>query len=118
MNKTVVRNYICNKLSCVSHRIEHELGIDRKAWIGLTKSDDSCDEEDLDCTQEGWKWADGATYDPNMHMWADEEPKQQELCGLLHKTGVRGSSCESHKHAYICEKGTEISEVLEIIISH
>ena len=80
------------------------LGSNKKVWTGLNKneSDDNCG-KNLSCRRQGWQWADGATYDPNMNMWADNEPGTNDLCAELHKDGVKGKPCDDYK-SYICGK--------------
>lgn len=87
---------------------------DEEVWIGLTKIQHDCGNEDLasdlDCRRTGWTWADETAYRyPIWHLWFSSSPSEpnfiSELCARLKPDGAwHGQKCDV-LYSYICEKG-------------
>ena len=79
-----------------------------KAWMGLTKQEDTCDVDD-ECRVQGWQWQDGSVYQfPDWHDWRGNfEPSNDGLCSYLDSEYERfiGESYDSNSSFTICEKG-------------
>ena len=79
-----------------------------KAWIGLTKAEDNCDEGDGECRWRDWSWQDGTEYQyPAWYKWhAIYHPGGNLYAVCFPTLGWHGSfPSDSQKFAYVCEKG-------------
>ena len=77
---------------------------------------DNCGNDTIDCRRQGWNWIDGTSY--RNTMWALKEPKEGEIYGLLHKSGLRAKANKSAKREFICEKGNYSSHEFSLICGY
>ena len=77
-----------------------------KAWLGLTKPEDHCEEDDGECRWNGWSWMDGTEYQyPTWYKWKVSYEPGGNLCASFHPDGWWGTRCDYGIHGLLCEKG-------------
>ena len=50
-----------------------------KAWMGLTKQEDTCDIDDDKCRVQGWQWQDGSAYSSSLNIMTGREVLNQNM---------------------------------------
>ena len=76
-----------------------------QAYTGLDRGDGNiCEEDDVECSRQDWRWSDGSPYNyPQLSEWQEDEPGVTEKCMRLREGKWWGRHCHFEFYC-LCER--------------